>query len=360
MAGIKADAYTGELALNKTALALKEIANIDVYSDKKKGEIKDMVSILDELYERWGDFTEEEQLGLAESIAGKQQSKVFQSLMTNYKDVLSVREQLSNQEHFGSAERENTQYLDSISGKLNELKQTWISILDTFANSDSIKSALDVLISVSEGVETVVKALDDAGILLQATFTAFTAGGSLLKNLAGFGESSYQIRQVGNSLQLVATQASAGNIPLKQMFSGFTKGTTVTQKLGNGLKTLGKSMTANLIPSFKGMLSAGLKGMAVSSVITGIGYALDKTVNKYKNLDKELQAQADTTASQLEGYKKQKSSLEALADQYDTLAKKSNKTAEELATFNELKHQIADLAPDLVIGYDSENNPILN
>ena len=70
MAGIKADAYTGELALNKTALALKEIANIDVYSDKKKGEIKDMVSILDELYDRWGDFSEEEQLGLAEAIAG--------------------------------------------------------------------------------------------------------------------------------------------------------------------------------------------------------------------------------------------------------------------------------------------------
>ena len=71
MAGIKADAYTGELALNKTALALKELADIDVYSDKKKGEIKDMVSILDELYERWGDFSEEEQLGLAEAIAGK-------------------------------------------------------------------------------------------------------------------------------------------------------------------------------------------------------------------------------------------------------------------------------------------------
>ena len=70
MAGIKADAYTGELALNKTALTLKEIANIDVYSDKKKGEIKDMVSILDELYDRWGDFSEEEQLGLAEAIAG--------------------------------------------------------------------------------------------------------------------------------------------------------------------------------------------------------------------------------------------------------------------------------------------------
>lgn len=81
MAGIKADAYTGELALNKTALTLKEIANIDVYSDKKKGEIKDMVSILDELYDRWGDFSEEEQLGLAEAIAGE---------FTNYYNLFAV------------------------------------------------------------------------------------------------------------------------------------------------------------------------------------------------------------------------------------------------------------------------------
>ena len=70
MAGIKADAYTGELALNKTALTLKEIAGIDVFEDKDKTKVKDMVDILDELYDRWGDFNEKEQLGLAEAIAG--------------------------------------------------------------------------------------------------------------------------------------------------------------------------------------------------------------------------------------------------------------------------------------------------
>ena len=79
--------------------------------------------------------------------------------MSNYNDVLAVREQLANQDHFGSAEAENAQYLDSISGKLNTLKQTWISILDTFAKSDSIKGALDALISVSEAIDSIVKSL---------------------------------------------------------------------------------------------------------------------------------------------------------------------------------------------------------
>ena len=70
MAGITASAKDGSLQLNKTAKTLKEVAGIDIYSDKKKGEVKDMISIFDELYQKWGSFTEEQQNGLAEAIAG--------------------------------------------------------------------------------------------------------------------------------------------------------------------------------------------------------------------------------------------------------------------------------------------------
>lgn len=280
--------------------------------------------------------------------------------MTNYKDVLAVREQLANQDHFGSAEAENAQYLDSISGKLNALKQTWISILDTFANSESIKSALDVLISVSEAIDSVVKALDDAGILMHATFGALGSGGNLLKNLAGFGETSYQIKQVGESFELVSTKAKSGTPMIKSIFNSFKEGETVSQKLSGGFKAVGTSITSSLIPSLKGMLVAGLKGVAVSAVLTGIGYAIDKTVNKYKNLDKELQTQANTSKSQLESLNKQKSGLESIAEEYDKLSQKSKKTAEEVERYNELKNQIAELAPELVIGLDDDNNPILN
>ena len=70
MQGIKTDAYTGEIALNKTAMSLEKIAGIDIYSDKQKGQIKSMVEIMDELYKKWDSFTDEERAGLSESIAG--------------------------------------------------------------------------------------------------------------------------------------------------------------------------------------------------------------------------------------------------------------------------------------------------
>lgn len=69
--GMKANAKEGTLELNKTAKALKIIAGIDVYSDKKKGEIKDVVQLLDEIKGKWKDLSEDQQLGLAEAIAGK-------------------------------------------------------------------------------------------------------------------------------------------------------------------------------------------------------------------------------------------------------------------------------------------------
>lgn len=104
--GMKANAKEGTLELNKTAKALKIIAGIDVYSDKKKGEIKDVVQLLDEIKGKWKDLSEDQQLGLAEAIAGKHQSAVFQALMQNYDIFLELRDEFANGDQFGSAARE--------------------------------------------------------------------------------------------------------------------------------------------------------------------------------------------------------------------------------------------------------------
>ena len=83
MAGVKTNASKGTLELNKTAKALKEIAGIDVYSDKSKGEVKGMVEILDELNQKLkeGKLNQDEFLAISEALAGKENAAVLQSLM---------------------------------------------------------------------------------------------------------------------------------------------------------------------------------------------------------------------------------------------------------------------------------------
>lgn len=59
------------MSLNKTAKGLREIGKIDIYSDKKTGQIKNMTQILDELASKWSNFNDEQRAGLSEAIAGK-------------------------------------------------------------------------------------------------------------------------------------------------------------------------------------------------------------------------------------------------------------------------------------------------
>ena len=54
---------------NKTAKALKEIANIDVF-DKQTGQVKDMNDILGELGNKYKDLSKNQQLAIAEAIGG--------------------------------------------------------------------------------------------------------------------------------------------------------------------------------------------------------------------------------------------------------------------------------------------------
>ena len=54
---------------NKTAKSLKEIAGIDVFSDKEQTKVKSMTQILDELNGKWDTLSDKEQKALSYWIA---------------------------------------------------------------------------------------------------------------------------------------------------------------------------------------------------------------------------------------------------------------------------------------------------
>lgn len=49
---------------------MQETAKIDIFTDKSKTQVKDIVSILDEVKDKWASLTDVEQKGLSEAIAG--------------------------------------------------------------------------------------------------------------------------------------------------------------------------------------------------------------------------------------------------------------------------------------------------
>lgn len=197
LAGMKTSAKDGSLDMNKTAMALKQIADVDIYSDKKNGELKNMVQILDEVQGKWKTMSDAEQKALSEAIAGKQQATVFQSLMQNYDAFKEIQQRFASGEHFQSAQKENEQYVNSLDGKLNKLKETWVDTFSTIVNSDFAYGALDGLIAISEAINKIVNALSKIkGGLTGGLFATI----SMLKNIPkAFGlEEKNPISQIKN------------------------------------------------------------------------------------------------------------------------------------------------------------------
>ncbi|WP_147285843.1 phage tail tape measure protein, partial [Peptostreptococcus anaerobius] len=141
-----ASAKDGKLQLNKTAKALSEIAGINVYKDKAKGQLKNMVQLLDELHPKWNRLNDDQRAGLSEAIAGKHRANVFQALMGNYEQFKKIRKEFAQGDDFGSAEKENAKYVDSIAGKANKLKETMTSVATSLFSTDMAKSGLNGLI----------------------------------------------------------------------------------------------------------------------------------------------------------------------------------------------------------------------
>lgn len=370
LAGMKVSADDGTLSLNKTAKGLKEIAGITIYKNKDTGELKNMVQLLDELKGKWGELREDEQKGLAEAIAGKQQAAIFQSLMGNYETFKEIRSEFSQGLQFGSAEAENKQYLDSLAGRLNELKTIWADIFQTVFNSNTTYGFLDGLISVSNGINSVIKTLERLKLTTPALIGSFMTLKTLFSGM-GMTNGTRNVARLINPLNMIGTPIKATTTILQSFRHAVmaanvagANGANVITRAGTGLGALRQSLsrtsigigTLNIATS---LLNGAMIGLATFAISKGIQW-IDDTIHKYEKLAEKQKEVIGTTTSEISSLQQKKKSLEGISEEYNNLASKTEKTADETARFSELKQQIADIAPELVLGVDENNDPILN
>ncbi|EML6501648.1 hypothetical protein PIT23_003052 [Clostridioides difficile] len=300
----------------------------------------------------------------------KQQAAIFQSLMGNYETFKEIRNEFSQGLQFGSAETENAQYLDSLAGRLNHLKETWVSIFSTLANSDMIYGMLDGLINLSEGIDKVIKSLDKMDMLLPATITSF----AMLKKLREQSkEKKNQTTTINNnadkntdeSVKKVSKLATSYN-KVKQEVNGATGAMNKLKVAGRTsiteISNLGKSMGSKFKNFATSIGSSLLSGFAIGAIISGITMLIqkyDEWNRRYEISAQKHRENIENTKSEISTLSQQQQSLKALSEEYNKLYNKTNKTSDELERFKQLQKQIADISPDLVAGYDEEGNPIL-
>lgn len=323
--------------MNKSAKALKEIADIEVW-DKQTGQVKDMYSVMDELSGKWDSLSEAQQNALGTTIAGKTQLNAFNALLSNWDTAKQYVKDYKDGLTVGSAEKENLQYLDSIQGKWNVIKENMKAAGNTLITSDMVKGFLDIGIALSEGFNKGIQGLTKgvSSVLKGNLFTDIST--SISDKLYGIFEKI----NLGKGLQGIL-DGLFGNLSI---FDGF----------GNKLAT---SLSNSIGKAFSFALSQTSMGKALKPIMDMLNV---DGLFEGKKLDNQIDSRNENINAikfEVQSLKNQKQAIEDILPTYDKLSQKTKLSASESQQLVEMRNQLADSNSDLVLGYDQNGTPIL-
>lgn len=346
-----------EAVLNKLGIQLRDTE--DSY--------RSFDDVLDDIGNRWNDFTKVEQNAISVAIAGTRQRENFESLLNNYGDALKYSETAANSA--GSALERYEIFQDSIQAKTNELTAAMES-LSTNAISEELFSG------IIEATTGVVEFIDKANILKGTLAGIVTMGVSkafvsMATGIIAASKSTAQLtaamalfdkgRSADNLKDIGATCKGLSDQQLKLVLS--TKGLTNVQRqrilVGMGVKdvelqqtlaTLGFAEAENVATvstfSFKGALNSLMTAIMmnpIGALVTAVT-AVTIAFSVYKQHQEELiQATQEATNT----YKESASSIDDYTSRYQELRQALIEAkGNEEETYN-IKKQLLDLQTEL-------------
>lgn len=135
---------SGEIAnLTKTA---KTPGGISLFTDANKTEFKSTYQLLKDISAVYDDLTDKEQAQLLEKLAGKRGGQVVAAILNNFDAVESSLATMT--ESAGSAMREMGIVQESLSYKLNALKETAVGVAQNIFNRQEVGVIISGLTSL--------------------------------------------------------------------------------------------------------------------------------------------------------------------------------------------------------------------
>ena len=222
--------------------------------------------------------------------------------------------------------------------------------ITTVGVRDAIKDILDMATKAVEAVNKISDAFGKVG-----TFGIGAGITSFIKMMGNFDKYS-GLTGISGTIKNLFTGLSGAFSSIKT--DGVTKGfSNIATSLSGVAKASGLARTATIL------LNGVLNGIVWAVVIAGIQKAIqawDNYAHATENAIKASKERQDGYRDEAETYTRQINSLEGLSKEYDTLSQKVNLTGEEYQRLKELKQEIAEIAPELVTGYDVNNDPIIS
>jgi hypothetical protein len=276
--------------INEVTKALKEAG---IKAVDETGNLRNFADVVDDLGTRWDKLNPKLQNYIATTLAGTFQMNRFRTLMNDYSQSLEYYEGALNSA--GITNQKFAIYQESAASKLDRLKATWEEFWQNSLNSDTIKTAIDLLTSL-------ISAFDNLGKILGVV------GGLFL---------IYKSGVIGFTTSLIGLTTVAG---------GATVALTTMQR------------------------ALGLIGLVLTGVTLGISLFTDKTYALNEATVEHIQKtneQVKSTDSLVKQY-------ESLKTKYDEVVESGGDVKEVKTQIFNIVEQLNKIYPDLISKIDDE------
>ena len=146
------------------------------------GQLLSTYEILGRIAGQWKNLDQNERAAIATMVAGTRQQAAFYSIMQNWGDAQSIVSQEGDA--VGSLMDAQATRLDSIEGKLEQLKATWESFSENILNSGIVKFFIDAVKWVAQLLNAIVGFGDGAGANIAIVIASMVALNAVIPKLA--------------------------------------------------------------------------------------------------------------------------------------------------------------------------------
>ena len=155
-AGLDDETSLGEYTKQMEALGIRAL---DI-----NGNLRDMGDVVEEIGGKWGTFSRNQQVALAQVIAGTRQYSRMMALFDNWDMYESAKK--TSEDSVGALEQQNQRYLDSMEAHLNQLSAAAEGLYASLLDPESLNGLIDGLTKIVELVDNMVQGLGGGGNVL--------------------------------------------------------------------------------------------------------------------------------------------------------------------------------------------------
>lgn len=330
------------------------------------GEFRPLQDVFDELGMKWETLTRNQQAYIATVAAGSRQQSRFLAMMNNYPRTLDLITEAQNSA--GAAARQYATYQDSIAAAQARLTASWEKFYSKIVDNGAIKLAINGLSSLVEVLSHIPPAITAIGAsigalglqnLLQKNGGLVTIIGKLLGNNAeksigdvginlaerfinGFKEKS--ISEIANTTSIWKALSKSA----EQSGTNLGKLSTSLSEVGSGFVTVGKTMI--------GFIAGNWQIIAIAALVGGAIYLINRALTKQKQEYEETTESIKKYQQEANELTSKTNNAEDLIHNYEELATKTKRTAEEQNQLNSVIKEISDIYPEAITWVDEYGN----